>query len=99
MRGFVMQRRALLHHFPVGPDIDVSQAKHDRQKQQYGQRQGASCRFQHTPNDEAPCAASQVLQHQQRQAAHCNSCPENESDKIRVKELAGINEQPDKQQR
>ncbi len=59
----------------VGPVVEVPHAGQDGQAEERHDRQRARGRFEDAPDHEAPGAAAQVVEHQQRQAAEPDARP------------------------
>src|SRR5947209_2800634 len=71
------------------PQIKVTQAKGNRCEQHGQQRQRSRIRLEYAPNQKAPGAAGQMIDHQDRQAAQGDSQVELVGRQIGSKELAG----------
>src|SRR5215475_11139622 len=70
----------------------------NRHEQNSYQWQRARRRFEHATNDQSPGAAREVLQAKQREAAERDSGPEDETNKICMKELIAVDEETEEQQ-
>src|SRR6266568_9204748 len=98
MGRLLLERDAATHLFGVGPWIDLPQTDHYGDEENQKQRQRPRRSFEHTANHHAPGAASQMLQHQKRQATESDANPEDESHQVSVKELRAIYERAEDQQ-